>query len=396
VVGIIDSVGNRTTFVFDGMNRQTQMTDPLNHSATYAYDKAGELTSATDRDGRLITYAYDGDGRLLGETWQVSGSTANVLTYSYDPNGNQLTAANYNGAYTMTYDALDRLATEKEPFNQTLTMSYDGASNRTVVQDSLGGLTTSTYDAANRLTSRQTTGQAPLRVDLTYTSRDQIASITRYSDLAGTHTIVYSAYTYDGAERLTNLQHQNSSGGNLLNFTYTYDPASRVTTEVLNGSTTTYSYDATNQLTNDSVATYSYDANGNRTMTGYSTGPGNQLLNDGTWAYTYDAEGNETKKSKGANAETWTFGYDNQNHLLWAKDSATDGGSALTLATYLYDAKGNRIEKDVWTSASGTTTVTRFAYDGQDIWADLNSTNTLQTRYVWRIFDTEDSHLSCP
>jgi RHS repeat-associated protein len=130
------------------------------------------------------------------------------------------------------------------------------------------------------------------------------------------------------------------------------------------------------------VVTYSYDANGNRTMTGYQTGTGNQLLNDGTWAYTYDSEGNLIKKSKGASAETWTFGYDNQNHLVWAKDSATDGGSVLTLATYLYDPRGNRIEKDVWTSGSGTTTVTRFAYDGQNIWADLNSNSALQTRYV--------------
>jgi RHS repeat-associated protein len=366
------------------LDRQIQLTDPLNHSSTYAYDKDSRLISSTDRDGRLITYAYDGDGRLLGQTWQVSGSTVNLLTLTYDNNGNQLTAANNAGTYTMTYDALDRMATEQEPFNLTLTFSYDGASNRTLVQDSLGGVTTSVYDAANRLTSRQFggTAQTPLRVDLTYTARDQLASVTRYSNLGGTVTVGFSQYTYDGAERLTNLQHQNATGSNLLNFTYTYDLASRVTTETLNGTTTTYSYDATNELTNDSAVTYTYDANGNRTMAGYSTGPGNQLLNDGTWAYTYDNEGNLIKKSKGANAETWTYGYDNLNHLLWAKDSATDGGSALTVATYVYDALGNRIEKDVWTSTPGTATVTRFAYDGPNIWADLTSLNLLQTRYV--------------
>jgi RHS repeat-associated protein len=384
VTGVIDSVGNRTTFVFDSLNRQIQMTDPLNHSSTYAYDKDSRLISSTDRDGRLITYAYDADGRMLGQTWQVSGSTVNLLTFTYDNNGNQLTVANNAGTYTMTYDALDRMSTEQEPFNLTLTFTYDAASNRTLVQDSLGGVTTTVYDGANRLTSRQFggTAQTPFRVDLTYTARDQLATVTRYSDLGGTVTVGLSQYTYDGAERLTNLQHQNATGGNLLNFTYTYDLASRVTTETLNGTTTTYSYDATNQLTNDSVVTYSYDANGNRTMTGYSTGPGNQVLNDGTWAYTYDNEGNVIKKSKGANAETWTYGYDNLNHLIWAKDSATDGGSVLTLATYTYDALGNRIEKDVWTSSPGTTTVTRYAYDGQNVFAELDGTSTLQTRYL--------------
>jgi hypothetical protein len=42
----------------------------------------------------------------------------------------------------------------------------------------------------------------------------------------------------------------------------------------------------------------------------------------------------------------------------------TDGGTLLTQATYVYDVGGNRLEKDVWTQASGTTTVSRFAYDG--------------------------------
>ena len=40
-----------------------------------------------------------------------------------------------------------------------------------------------------------------------------------------------------------------------------------------------------------------------------------------------------------------------------------------------------RIEKDV--NLSGTTTVSRFAYDGQNSWADLSSTNTLQARHLY-------------
>jgi RHS repeat-associated protein len=67
--------------------------------------------------------------------------------------------------------------------------------------------------------------------------------------------------------------------------------------------------------------------------------------------------------------------------MVWAKDSATDGGTILTLATYVYDALNNRIEKDVWQSP-GPTTITRFGYDGQDVWADLSSTNALQSRYL--------------
>lgn len=51
-------------------------------------------------------------------------------------------------------------------------------------------------------------------------------------------------------------------------------------------------------------------------------------------------------------------------------------------ATYVYDVVGNRIEKDVWTQSSGTTTVTRYGLDGQNVWADLTGSNSLQTRYL--------------
>jgi len=115
------------------------------------------------------------------------------------------------------------------------------------------------------------------------------------------------------------------------------------------------------------------------------------MTNDGTWTYTYDDAGNMTKKSKGANAETWTFGYDHENHLIWAEQRATDGGTLQMRADYKYDAYGDRVEKDVDPDGAGPqgTTVTRFGYDGSDVWADLNASNALQT---WRLYlDAVDS-----
>src|SRR5207245_5592732 len=120
-----------------------------------------------------------------------------------------------------------------------------------------------------------------------------------------------AAYSYDPAARLTHLQYTDALLQSLAEFTYTYDAASRLTTENLNGTTTTYQYDNTNELASDGVKSYSYDLNGNRTMTGYTTGAANELTNDGVWSYTYDNDGQMTKKSKGASAETWFYGYDN-------------------------------------------------------------------------------------
>jgi RHS repeat-associated protein len=382
LVSLTDPVSNLTQWLYDALDRKLKETDPLSYGATYAYDAADRLTSATDRNGQRLAYRYDALNRETGETWyNAAGTSINTLTFTYDPNNNLLTAANATATNTMAYDALDRKTTAQDPFGAFLTYAYDAADNRTLMQDSLGANTTRVYDVLNRTTTMMFggTGQTPLREDFTYTALDRTATQTRYSNLAGTTTIGDSTYGYDAVARLTNLQHQNGAGANIANYTNTYDLASRITSETLNGAApTTYAYDATNELTSDGVTSYSYDLNGNRTMTGYMTGAANELTSDGTWNYYYDPNGNRTSSRNISTSETWQFGYDNRNRLTTAQDVTSAG--LQTQATYVYDAVGKRIEKDV--GSGGVTTVTRFAYDGREIWADLNSSNTLMTRYV--------------
>jgi hypothetical protein len=166
-----------------------------------------------------------------------------------------------------------------------------------------------------------------------------------YSDLTGAILVDTTSCGYDNAARETNLQFKDSSGNNISNFTYSYDP-------------------------------------------------GSQLTNDGTWTYTYDSEGNLQKKSKGSLLETWTYGYDNLNHLVWAEDRQTDGGSLINRMDFKYDVFGDRIDQEV--TANSTTTATHFAYDrfpspgtpgegwGEaDAWADLSGSNVLQTRRLY-------------
>src|SRR5581483_3733284 len=98
---------------------------------------------------------------------------------------NRLTAQDDDGTVTVTYDAVDRLASQADVFGTRLTFTYDSVGNRTVVQDSAGGYTTSTYDGVNQLTSRQfANGTTPLREDFSYTVRGQLDTASRYSDLA--------------------------------------------------------------------------------------------------------------------------------------------------------------------------------------------------------------------
>src|SRR5262249_8999318 len=192
-----------------------------------------------------------------GETWRNgAGSVVNTLTFTYDANGNRLTAADASGAYTVAYDALDRPSSTQEPFGLVLTNSYDAVGNRVRVDDSKGGVATSVYDAANRLTSRQFggVGLTPLRFDQTFTARDQVAMITRYSDLAGTQTVGDCTYVYDAVGRVTSIQHRDGSAAVLGSYVYAYDLASRLTSEVIDGATRTFAYDAANELTSDGSA----------------------------------------------------------------------------------------------------------------------------------------------
>ncbi len=160
----------------------------------------------------------------------------------------------------------------QDSFSTTLTNTYDAADNRTQVQDSFGTTTTRDYDVLNRITSLQLggTGQTPLREDFTYTARDQLATQTRYSDLAGQNKIGSSMLGYDSVGRLTNLQHLDGSGNNIADYVNAFDLASRITSETLNGGTpTNYSYDITKATQRTTAglqmqATYVYDALGQR------------------------------------------------------------------------------------------------------------------------------------
>jgi RHS repeat-associated protein len=395
VVNVIDPNGNTTTYLYDALNRLTTETDALNHSATYAYNTSGDMTSSTNRNGDVINYSYDPLHRLTTEVWLNSASTiVNTLVFAYDGADNLTSASSVQGANTytetMTYNALNQMTVEQEPFQATLTMTYNAAGDRTQVQDSFngagGGTTTYTYDALHRLTTLQfnATGQSPLRADMNYNAQNLVTTLTRYSDLAGSTKVGISVFQYDAGMRLTTIQHESGTGAVLVSMVYAYDQADRVSSKTIAGATTNYGYDAVNQLTTvtngGGTTSYGYDANGNRNANGYAVATENQMTSDGTWSYTYDSEGNVIRKTNPSTGETWNYGYDNLNELVTVTDMV--GTTTMTQATYVYDALGNRIEKDVWTQAAGTTTVTRYAYDGTQVWATMNSSNALQTRYI--------------
>ncbi len=382
---LVDAAGNRTSWAYDALDRVVTETDPLGNGATFAYDAAGRRASATDRLGRRTDHGFDAAGRVSTEAWYaVGGALTQTQTWTYDAANRMLTAADPDGAYTLAYDAAGRPTAVQEPFGLVLTMGYDAGGNRTSVQDSKGGTTTVTFDARNRQVSEQVggSGVSATRFDRGYTARGEVASLTRFSDLAGTAVVGTTTYDHDAAGRETHQRDTSGAGSTLAESTYTYDAADRLTAKVENGTTTSFSYDAASQLTQDGAATFGYDGTGNRTNAGYATGTGNRLTTDGTSTYTYDAGGNLTGSTVGAAGATWAYTYDHRDQLLTAAYSATAGGAVTQRVTYAYDAFGVRISRVAW---DGTTTVTAHygadgwdpakpgpvANEGFDTWADL-------------------------
>ncbi len=383
-VSLTDPDGNTTKWVYDALGRQVNEIDPFSNATTTAYDAAGQVTSITDQLGRAMTYAYDQANRLTSSTWKAAGgSTTNVQTFTYDAVNDQLTATDYNGTYTNSYDALNRLTGQTDPFGVALTYAYDAADRQTTVQDSLDGTTTSVYDNADRLTTREFggPGQTPLRIDPGYDAANRLTGLTRYSNLAGTAMAATTSYSYDAASRVTAIVSRDATPATVSYYNYQYDNADRVTVQSGTGATGTYTYDADSQVLTDGTTTYSYDANGNRTMASYAVGTDNQVAGDGTWSYTYDAVGNMIQKSKGASQETWYYGYDDENHLTSVRQT-TNGTMNELLVTYTYDVYDQRIQEVKWQSSPGTTT-TEFVWSNGQVVMELNGSNAVQERYLW-------------
>jgi RHS repeat-associated protein len=389
---LLDPDGNQTAYVYDALNREILRTDPTGAVVTTGYNAVGRVTSFIDRDNCQTTVAYDAANRMIGESWLSSpgGSVVNRQTFTYDAKGNKLTAADYQGTITTSYDALERLTAQTDVFGLTLTYSYDAVDRTTLVQDSKGGLTTSVFDNANRLTSRQLSVAAgTVRIDASYSNRNELTSLTRFSDVSGSTVVGTTVYAYDDASRVTAITHKNGTNGTLSYYNYGFDNADRVTQEAwgsgVSSGTHTYAYDTTNQLTSADSTAYGYDANGNRNTAGYQTGAANRVTNDGLYTYAYDAAGNLTGKSKIGGNEVWTYGYDQRNLLT----SVTETGSATFRATYTYDVLGRRVVEDR-TDNNGVHTTTHYAYAGNEVWAEMDSTNTtVLGRYVYGEGETQ-------
>jgi RHS repeat-associated protein len=272
------------------------------HSIVTVYNSAGLPIAVTNGKGTSCS-VYDGEGRLTSAT--PHGDETNPTTYTYDPNGTQLTASNSSG---------------------TVTDVSNEAGQLTDTTDASGAEASYTYDPdGNQLQRTAATGS--------------LGSSTHY----------VTSYGYNATDELTDETDPASN-----NYSFFYDDRGNLRgTQYPNG---TFSWTDTNP---DGWISDQYNRHGTITASTTTPPPDSSPLAD--YSYTYNADGkrlSETRTS-GSNSQTTDYGYDNAGRL----DQATlpDG----TCRDYSYDRDSNRSQiTESPTGCNGTfSTTASYSYD---------------------------------
>jgi RHS repeat-associated protein len=367
----IDANGNRTEYVYDGFDRQTQWKFPSTTRAAafnpataatalassnavsttdyeqYGYDAVGNRTSLRKRDGSVLTYTYDALNRMtvkvVPERAGLAASATRDVYYGYDLRGLQTyarfdSASGADGVVT-SYDAFGRLTgstTSMAGVSRALSYQYDAAGNRTRITHPDGSFFVTDYDSAGRATALKE-GTAVTLATLGYDSLGRRSSVAR-TGAAGT------GYSYDAVSRLAGLSHDLSGAVTDVALGYSYNPASQILSRTLD---------------NDA---YLYRGNYNVTRP-YVTNGLNQYVTAGPAAFSYDANGNLTSDGSAS------FSYDVENRLV--------GASGSLRATLTYDPLGRLSQ-----TSGGSAGTTRFLYDGDALVAEYDGAGNLLRRYV--------------
>ena len=449
-LSLTDADGNTTNWSYDGLGREIQQsetvalgykpgTSTLQASVTAVYnnqyDLDGNLTQATDADGRVNTYSYNWMNQEMGATWYSSAAAAaagvsdGTVSYTYDVEGEMLTAANtVNGSSVASYTLLYDLAGNLQETAATLAGVASGPIQVGSVYDYNGDLTSTavniggTPNFANGVFSGFTGGINDFVNNYTYDPLGNMLTVTQAGQTSGSCNGVTSktaAFSYDNDGHLTSLNCTDGAGANYTS-TYSYDHDSRLTDLTTsagsaalagyhwdydadsrvsdmysrndsssgtpssgysggNWGKSVYTYDHDSQLTGTSYSSFasppasntsqSYDSNGNRTNNG-SPGAANRLLSDGSYDYTYDADGNRIARTQISNGAVTYYQWNNANQLTAVSGSAGD-------VTYTYNASGQMVSRTTGGASEN------YIYDGQNLALVLNSNGEVTQRELY-------------
>ena len=409
LITVTDPANGASTTTYNALDQTTQIKDPRLVSTNYTinalgdvtltqspdsgntnniYDPAGNVTQKTDARGIVANYTYDALNRITAITYPASTAENVSFTYDSTANGNKgkgkLTGySNNGGATVLNYDAYGNVSQQTDmigsqiyvtawQYNNTNRISqFTYPSGRIVIyiRNASGQIAqiqtkdTSTSAAVTLISSASYYPFGPLST-LAFangvTTTTQLNLDYRVSRLT-TNSIPawYFIYSRDAANNIIGMADQISTYSKTLG----RDNLNRVTSDVNNTGTWTYTFDASGNRTNrvnTSTQTQTYATASNR------------MTNNGSAAQTFDANGNLITNS------TKTYTYNSANRLNTYKLSG------VIKAQMQYNAMGQR------TAKLQVTKPMHFHYDqsGRFIGSTaFNSDGTLYQRYEWIYLD---------
>ena len=185
-VSFTDPIAVTTQFTYNGFGEVICEISPDRGTNTYEYDAAGRLTKSTDGRGQVVTYAHDILGRVT-RMEPVGRPASEVIEYRWDAGG-------LAGSY-----GIGRLAKVVDGSGTTL-FQYDHRGNQTVQQQVIGTSTTAqlaySYDLADRIT--QITYPSGRQVRYGYDTLGRVNLIeTRANATEPTWQVVASGHQYE-------------------------------------------------------------------------------------------------------------------------------------------------------------------------------------------------------
>jgi RHS repeat-associated protein len=413
-ITVTDPDAGRSTSHYDDRNQLTDTTDARHQTITHIYDGLGRETETHDgaASGPLLTkHVWDPDkfeGQLASATRYVGGASGSAYTTTYNlydtlyrPNrvtttipsvtGEEKLAGAYQSSITYNangtvqstgYSAAGSLATE------AVTPGYDDTL-RPITLSGTGGTTYTTntaysftgkplqytYQSDGKKTQSTNTYQwGTQRLDNARVDREDVPGTDKSStfgyDEAGDITSISDVsrdgtdnqcFQYDYLARLVEAWAQSTTtcggpSGNVLGGpapywqSYSYDLSGNRATETL--------HDQNGTTAKDVHRAYSYPAATSAHPHGLTevttTGP------DGTsiTSSSYDESGNTETRT--INGDKQTLDWDAEGHLANVTQADSSGGTK-TLASYIYDADGNRLITRTATSTTlhlGSTEIT--------------------------------------
>lgn len=385
-----------TTVAYDDIGLISTVTTPLSATIEYDFDALGRLGTIKKTTGKTSPLAgassetistslayngYDelveicgpqstlesGSGPLTKYTYDARGRIASVKapgaikakTSIYDDSTNTVMLTDeLENKKKQEYDWSGRVLSQSQKISGTVYTSsvyYDGAGRAIASIDANGNVSTVAYNEqglkssirgqAREVTIAGATTTATPEVSISYNLDGTVARMSRALDQGGTQS---TSYAYNGIGQVLTAQSSVTTDGaaKILKVTNTYDPvgnllsqSSGYDSDYASGTakTTALTYDSHSRVLTKTIGSgdsssetmrYGYDAIGNRTS-----------ITDPRQAYTTQNGGGYTASF------ILTLNYDQLGRLVEAVLPTSAGSTATPKIQFLYDGRGNLIER---------------------------------------------------